>query len=122
MPKTLSEGIWRLRLTPYAGGRYDLVERGSMAECRERAARRIRWHRNKLEYPVTVLEAGYRWELETGDDAIMIGDGEGIMSITPVLCKCARCKDVVNLANFEGGLCHDCRADIPVYSSDDEEE
>lgn len=57
-------------------------ETGTLAECRNRAARRIRYHRNTMEYPVSTLKRGSAWELMTGDDASMVGDGEGILKIT----------------------------------------
>jgi hypothetical protein len=55
---------------------------GTLAECRNRAARRIRHHRNRMGYPASILKRGAMWELMTGDDASMVGDGEGILRIT----------------------------------------
>lgn len=70
-----------LRLHAYCGMTIPL-EAGTLAECRSRAARRIRDHRNHMGYPVSTLERGTAWELMTGDDACMVGDGEGILKIT----------------------------------------
>jgi hypothetical protein len=70
-----------LRLHAYCGLTIPL-ETGTLAGCRIRAARRIRHHRNRMEYPATTLKRGQEWELMTGDDASMVGDGEGILKIT----------------------------------------
>jgi hypothetical protein len=70
-----------LRLHAYCGMTIRLGT-GTLAECRIRAARRIRDHRNRMEYPVSTLKRGSAWELMTGDDASMVGDGEGILKIT----------------------------------------
>ena len=76
---------YRLRHYPYSGGHIDLIGEGTREACRRRAARNIRRHRNVMEYPVSVLERGRKWELETGEDAAMIGDGEGILAIEEVV-------------------------------------
>ena len=70
-----------LRLHAYCGMTIPL-ETGTLAECRIRAARRIRYHRNHMEYPASTLKRGSAWELMTDDDAFMVGDGEGILKIT----------------------------------------
>ena len=71
-----------LTLYPYCGMRIPLVEDGELAECRRYAAKHIRRHRNNLEYPVTVLERGLKWELESDPEGrYMIGDHEGILAI-----------------------------------------
>ena len=71
-----------LTLYPYCGMRIPLVEGGELAECRHCAAKQIRRHRNNLEYPVTVLERGLKWELESDPEGrYMIGDHEGILAI-----------------------------------------
>jgi hypothetical protein len=73
---------YRLRLRPYDGsGPVDIVDIVDLGECRLAAARRLRRHRNVMGYPVTVLERGRKWELETGDDAVAISDHEGIIAI-----------------------------------------
>ncbi len=73
---------YRLRLYPYSGGHDDLIGEGELSECRRRASRRIRYHRNRLEYPVAVLERGRKWELESDPDGMsLIGDYEGILVI-----------------------------------------
>ena len=77
----------RLRLYPYCGGHAEYAEyaEGEEDECRRRAARRIRVHRNRFEYPVSVLERGRRWELQSDPDGMsLVGDGEGILAIEEV--------------------------------------
>jgi hypothetical protein len=75
---------YRLRLCPYSGGHLDLAE-GDKATCRQRAARKIRYHRNRLEYPVSVLEPGNKWELESDPEGYsMIGDNEGILVLEEI--------------------------------------
>lgn len=73
----------RLKMAAYCGMTRTLWE-GSLADCRYRAYRAIRRHRNVMEYPVTVLKRGQKWELETGENACMVGDGEGILKIVRV--------------------------------------
>ena len=70
-----------LRLHAYCGMTIPLGT-GTLAECRIRAARRIRHHRNRMGYPATTLQRGAAWEQMTGDDASMVGDSEGILKIT----------------------------------------
>lgn len=77
-------GLYNLTLCSYSGMTIPLIEAESLAKCRARAAKKIRYHRNRMEYPVSILERGKKWELETGDDAFMIGDGEGILKIDEV--------------------------------------
>jgi hypothetical protein len=76
---------YRLRLYPYSGcGPCDLTDEVDLPTCRRVAACCIRDHRKTLDYPVTILERGSEWELETGEDAFMISDGEGILAIEEV--------------------------------------
>jgi hypothetical protein len=75
---------YRVRLYPYSGGYWDLVAEGTHQACRDRVARRICYHRDTLEYPVTILERGRKWELETGDQAVLIAAGEGILAIEEI--------------------------------------
>ena len=76
---------YRLRLRPYDGsGPVDIVDTVDIVECRHAASRRLRRHRNAMGYPVTVLERGRKWELETGEDAVGISDHEGILAIEEV--------------------------------------
>jgi hypothetical protein len=87
--KERSEGTFRLRLRSYSGMTIDLIDEDDLAACRHRAARRIRRHRNRYEYPVTVLEPGRRWELESDPEGRhLISDGEGILAIEEVLDPC----------------------------------
>jgi hypothetical protein len=72
-------------LYPYCGGHDDLIGDGELTECRRRASRRIRYHRNRLDYPVAILARGRRWELESDPDGgYLISDGEGILVIEPL--------------------------------------
>ena len=74
---------YRLVLSAYCGMRVPHIEDGELESCRVMAARLIRRHRNRLEYPVTILEPGFSWELEGDPDgASMIGDSEGVLSIS----------------------------------------
>jgi hypothetical protein len=76
---------YRLRLYPYCGGHDDLIGEGDLAECRRRASRRIRHHRERMEYPVTVLERGRKWELESDPEGgCLISDFEGILAIEAI--------------------------------------
>jgi hypothetical protein len=71
-----------LTLYPYCGMRMPLVEDGDLDECRRYAAKHIRTHRNNLEYPVTIIDRGLKWELESDPEGrYMIGDHEGILAI-----------------------------------------
>ena len=125
-----AEVNYRLRLYPYSGGAVDLIEEGTLAECRSRAARIIFRHRTRLEYPVTVLERGCKWELETGDDAAMIGDGEGLLAIDTIrgepepdhdadetVTECECCGELIHESEAIHGLCPQCGDHF-----DDEEE
>lgn len=78
---TVSVRTYNLALYAYCGMAVPLVEGGDLAECRQRAARRIRCHRNRYDSPVTVLEPGRKWELESPDHAFMVGDHEGVLSL-----------------------------------------
>ncbi len=119
-----ADSAYRLRLYPYSGEFVDLIERGTLADCRERAARLITRHRTKLEYPVSILELGCKWELETGDDAVMIGDGEGFLAIEEIpepepdeddseddydtSIQCDVCGDLIPETDAIDGLCPRC--------------
>jgi hypothetical protein len=71
-----------LTLYPYCGMRIPLLSDGELAECRRYAAKQIRRHRNNLEYPVTVIERGRKWELASDPEGrYMIGDHDGILAI-----------------------------------------
>jgi hypothetical protein len=74
---------YRLKMYAYCGMMTPVCE-GTLAECRAKAATWIYHHRNTMEYPVSILLRGHEWELETGDDAVMVGDKEGILKIVRV--------------------------------------
>ena len=94
----------RLRLYPYCGmGPVTLIEDEELAVCRTRAARKIRRQRNDLEYPVAILQRGLSWELETGEEACMIGDGEGILTIEEIATD-----DDDDVDDDPEGTCHAC--------------
>jgi hypothetical protein len=77
---------YRLRLYPYSGGFWDLIGEGTRQDCRDRVARRIWFHRNTLEYPVTILERGRSWELESDPNGrCLISAGEGILAIEEIV-------------------------------------
>jgi hypothetical protein len=99
---------YRLRHYPYGGGHIDLVGEGELDVCRKRAAGRISSHRNVMEYPVTVLEKGRKWEMETGEDAFMIGDGEGILCIEAIEGDDGEIGECLNDEEDEGPVCIDC--------------
>ena len=128
-----AEGRYRLRLYQYSGGAVDLIEEGSSAECRQEAARRITRHRNKLRYPVSILERGSKWELETGDDALMIGDTEGFLAIEELpedpepeddedgdeaVIPCDGCGEMTYESALIDGLCPDCRQEFDIEEED----
>lgn len=121
---------YRLRFYPYSGGGYDLIDEDDLQTCRARAARRIRRHLADLEYPVSILECGRKWELETGDDAVMIGDDEGILAIEELAepdeescedeyeqeARCEKCDEIGATVTTSGVLCESC-----IWLDDDEE-
>jgi hypothetical protein len=77
------EMSYRLVMSAYCGMRVPHIEDGELDCCRAMAARLIRSHRNRLQYPVTTLERGHSWELESDPEgASMIGDSEGVLSIS----------------------------------------
>lgn len=84
---------YRVKFYPYSGGSTSYNVPAEMDECRRIARQLIRRHRNVMEYPVTVLEAGRKWELETGEDAVMIGDNEGILAIVEIDDEESDCDD-----------------------------
>lgn len=60
------------------------LEAGTLEECRERAARRIRWARRE-EFPVVTLEKGKEWEIEEPDDCLLVPDSCGVLVIAEAL-------------------------------------
>ena len=54
-------------------------------------------------------ERGREWELMTPDDAIMISDNEGVLSLDEVTEKCSECREEVNVDLVSDGLCDSCR-------------
>lgn len=71
-----------LTLSCYNGMHIDFKKDADRDEARRTAARVIRHHRNKLDYPVTILERGRRWELQSDPEGIyMVGDHEGVLAL-----------------------------------------
>ena len=64
----------------YCGMRWKLVEDVDMDEAREAAAAKIKRFR-KTDRNVTTLEPGRQWEFLTPDDAGLIQDDEGVMTL-----------------------------------------
>jgi hypothetical protein len=96
---------YRLRFYPYSGSYYDCMESEDKEECRSNAAKRIKYHLNKMKYPVLILERGIKWELETGDDAFMIGDGEGILCIEDI----PEAEDESDWEEDDSEICSECK-------------
>ena len=81
---------------------------------------------------MSILEQGFKWELETGDDAAMIGDREGFLAIEEIPepeaddddsdddydtnIQCEDCGDLVPEIDAIDGLCPRC------WHLDEEEE
>lgn len=127
----------RLFLYPYCGGHTEVAE-GDIGECRQAAARAIAYHRNKMDYPVTILDRGVEWELESDPEGRhMIGGGEGILSIketpepepdeedddipwdlAPIYCE--NCERECDKSDLTDGLCPDCW-DCQKSEGDDDE-
>jgi hypothetical protein len=111
MTRTI-DGSFALVLHPYSGcGPIELIGRDTLDACRRRAARRIRMHRNpdSYGYPVSVLERGREWELESDPDGgHRIGDGEGILRIEELTRECRECSCEVNRAYLDGPTCKSC--------------
>lgn len=73
---------YQLIMRAYCGMQTRHIEDASLECCRAMAAWLIRRHRTSFEYPVTILERGYKWELESDPEgASMIGDDEGVLAI-----------------------------------------
>ena len=117
---------YRLRLYPYCGGHADIIHDDGLDACRLAAAGQIRRHREDASQPVTIMDRGVEWELQTSEDAGMIGDGEGILGIEEIMTRCRLCGDMFA---YEKAIsaCDECRDDDPSEGDDfhghqDEEE
>ena len=77
--------------------------------------------------PCPILERGSKWELETGDDASMIGDTEGFLAIEELpedpepeddedgdeaVIQCDGCGEMTYESALIDGLCPDCRQEF----------
>jgi hypothetical protein len=88
---------YRLHLSCFNGMSFDLVDRTpDEAECRRQAASEIRYHRNVLESPVTILDRGRSWELGDPGDR-MVADHDGVLSLDELeYPQCDRCGDDID--------------------------
>lgn len=80
---------YRLRFTPYAGGGYDCTA-GDRAYVRHEAAAVLR-HGHAQGDIVSILTRGSRWGFETPDDAAMVSDQDGFLSIVHDVFTCREC-------------------------------
>jgi hypothetical protein len=128
---------YNLRFYPYSGDHgLGLLTGSTKEECRDEAARWIRDHRNSLEYPVSILERGTKWELESDPDGgSMIGDSEGVLKIIevdepepddfeddPFCDKCKECGEIFDESDLsDDGYCDACFQAIEDEEEDDYE-
>jgi hypothetical protein len=70
----------------YCGMRWALVEDVDLEDARAAAAKKINKFR-KSGREVTSLSEGEQWEFLTPDDAMMISDDEGVMTLKPAIKK-----------------------------------
>jgi hypothetical protein len=107
----------RLVMYAYCGMSIPMDE-GDMKTVRAAAARRLR--RARRRQPVTVLEKGREWELETPDDAFMVSDTDGILRIVDApkpMVECWNCG-----CEVEVGESCDCMEYEPEEEDEEEEE
>ena len=93
LSETKHEGVGRSRSAPssfmakhyyldfntYSGMTIPITE-GSYRDCLERAKRKVELAK-KRDQPVNILIPNKQWEFETPEDAMMISDHDGILSI-----------------------------------------
>ena len=124
---------YNLRFYPYSVDHgLGLLTGSTKEECRDEAARWIRDHRNSLEYPVSILERGTKWELESDPDGgSMIGDSEGVLKIIevdepepddfeavldndePFEDQCEGCGEECQVSDLnDDGLCETCASEV----------
>ncbi len=68
------------------------IEDGDRDDVRIAAAQQIRMCRAEHRH-VTVITRGAEWELEESDEAVMIGDDAGILSLQDRRARCSECDD-----------------------------
>lgn len=82
--------MWRVRFMAYCGMSGIPETFDTKEEARAEIAKRIRYARRKKR-PVSILTPGEKWEFETPDDAGMVADHEGTLSLHHVTFKCREC-------------------------------
>lgn len=75
------------------------IEEGDRANVRRAAAQQLRMARAEHR-PVSVLTRGQEWELESPDDAVMIGDDAGILTLENVGAECRECGQQVDDVDY----------------------
>lgn len=96
----------------HCGMPYTLAE-GDWEDCRAEVASFLRDHRAE-GYGVSVLERGERWEAVEPDDAIMVPDDAGTITIqpSPALVPCWECgcdfQPESRMPRGFRGTCPDC--------------
>lgn len=70
----------KVQMAAFCGMVYDVATGEEPEEARRRVARFLRRKRN-AGYGVSTLERGQRWEVTEPEDAFMIPDDAGILSI-----------------------------------------
>lgn len=58
-------------------------------EAREDIAYRLR--RARRRYPVAILTRGFSWEIQSPDDAVMVSDACGTLTLTHEQYECREC-------------------------------
>jgi hypothetical protein len=98
---------FHLTMHGHCGMDIPLVEHGTLADCREEAARYLSGLKAD-GYPIMVKEAGSTWEVSEPDDCVMIPDDCGLLAIRPARIpaySCFYCDDLV--PNGESCSCQD---------------
>lgn len=68
------------------------IEDGDRADVRQAAAQQIRMCRAERRQ-VNIIQRGRQWELEEPDNATMIPDDAGILSLSDCRAECSECGD-----------------------------
>ena len=81
-------GTYNVTLSTYSGMSVSLAEGVDLEEAKQIVKRRLRAMR-RAGYPVDKIGKG-EWEIQTPDDAVMIGDREGVLRIRPYVRRYRR--------------------------------
>ena len=92
---------YKLRFVAYCGMGYTIGEYETRDDARSAAADRLRSLRR--EYAVTTLTQGTSWEILEPDDAVLVPDECGTLSLLHITYECCEC-----------GYCHETRDDARV--------